>query len=77
MREDMPGALSGARDMSELENFDWPVPDDLDYSGLGAFVMFHSCGMIFPLIERLIDIGVDILESSALFLLPLSKSISC
>jgi uroporphyrinogen decarboxylase len=171
MREDMPGALSGARNMSELENFDWPVPDDLDYSGLvsecsrydnyalmygfadiwqrpclvrgmenalldlyvnpewvhflsrkftdfyiedytnayrrssgridiflvisdlgsqgnplispamfdefiapylkelvdcihglGAFAMFHTCGMIFPFIERLIDIGVDILD---------------
>lgn len=29
---------------------------------LGAYVMFHSCGMIFPLIERLIAIGIDILD---------------
>ena len=171
MREDIPGALSGAKDISELENFDWPNPDDIDYSNLkaecskydeyaliygsadiwqrpclvrgmenalmdlyvnpewmhflsrkftdfyikdytnafnqsggridiflvisdlgsqygplistelfdefiapylremvetihrlGAYVMFHSCGMVFPFIERLIDIGVDILD---------------
>jgi len=29
---------------------------------LGAYVMFHSCGMIFPFIERLIEIGIDILD---------------
>lgn len=29
---------------------------------LGAYVMFHSCGNIFPFIERLIEIGVDILD---------------
>jgi uroporphyrinogen decarboxylase len=30
--------------------------------GLGAFTMFHSCGMIFSFIECLIDIGIDILD---------------
>lgn len=29
---------------------------------LGAYVMFHSCGMIFPFIERFIEIGIDILD---------------
>ncbi len=29
---------------------------------LGAYVMFHTCGMIFPFIERFIDIGIDILD---------------
>jgi uroporphyrinogen decarboxylase len=29
---------------------------------LGAFVMFHSCGRIFPFIERFIEIGIDILD---------------
>ena len=28
----------------------------------GAKVMFHSCGAVRPLIERLIDLGVDILD---------------
>ncbi len=171
MREDIPGALSGAKNIEDLEDFDWPNPDDFDYTklkstcdkydgyalmygfadiwqrpclvrgmenafmdlyvnpewvhflgrkytdfyikdytnafhqsggridiflvisdlgsqhgplisteifdefiapylkelvdcihGLGAYVMYHSCGMIFPFIERLIDIGVDILD---------------
>jgi len=29
---------------------------------LGAYVMFHSCGNIFPCIEKLIEIGIDILD---------------
>ena len=29
---------------------------------LGSYVMFHTCGYAYPLIERLIDIGVDILD---------------
>lgn len=29
---------------------------------LGAYVMFHTCGMIFPYIERFIEIGIDILD---------------
>ena len=29
---------------------------------LGAYVMFHSCGMIYPYIEQLIEIGIDILD---------------
>ncbi len=29
---------------------------------LGAFVMYHSCGMVLPFIERLIEIGIDILD---------------
>lgn len=29
---------------------------------LGAYVMFHSCGMINMFIERLIEIGIDILD---------------
>jgi len=34
MREDISGALSEATDLSDLENFDWPSPDDFDYSAL-------------------------------------------
>jgi len=30
--------------------------------GLGAYAMYHSCGAISPFIERLIEIGVDILD---------------
>ncbi len=30
--------------------------------GHGAKVMFHSCGAIVPLIDRLIDLGVDMLD---------------
>lgn len=171
VRDDMPGALSGAKKMDELRDFDWPTPDMLDYSVLasqcraddefailygnadiwqrpslvrgmenalcdlvinpewvhflstkftdfykedylrafrasrgridlyliisdlggqagplisvdmfdeyvapylkeltdeihefGAYVMFHSCGMVYPFIERLIDIGIDVLD---------------
>jgi uroporphyrinogen decarboxylase len=29
---------------------------------LGAYAMFHSCGMIFPFIERFIEIGIDIID---------------
>jgi uroporphyrinogen decarboxylase len=34
MREDVKGALAGARSRAELEAFDWPSPDCLDRSGL-------------------------------------------
>ena len=34
MREDMPGALSGVKDQADIERFDWPTPDALDYSTL-------------------------------------------
>lgn len=34
MREDVAGALSDATTFAELENFDWPTPDDFDYSTL-------------------------------------------
>ena len=37
---------------------------------MGAFVMFHSCGMIFPFIERFIEIGIDIIDP----IQPVSKS---
>ncbi len=29
---------------------------------LGAYAMFHTCGMIFSFIERFIEIGIDILD---------------
>jgi uroporphyrinogen decarboxylase len=29
---------------------------------LGAYAMFHSCGMVFPFIERFIDLGIDIID---------------
>lgn len=31
-RDDLPGALSGAKTLKELENFDWPTVDMMDYS---------------------------------------------
>ena len=34
MREDVKGALAAAESLADLEAFDWPDPDDLDYSGL-------------------------------------------
>jgi uroporphyrinogen decarboxylase len=30
--------------------------------GHGVAVMFHSCGAIVPLIDRLIDLGIDVLD---------------
>lgn len=30
--------------------------------GLGAKVMFHSCGMMQPFIERLLELGMDVLD---------------
>lgn len=42
MREDLPGALTKARDLSELEAFDWPTPDARDYSGLAAQALQHK-----------------------------------
>jgi uroporphyrinogen decarboxylase len=36
LREDVKGALAGARAWSELEGFAWPSPDSLDRSGLAA-----------------------------------------
>lgn len=35
MREDLPGALAGARSLRDIRDFPWPVNDDFDYSGLG------------------------------------------
>jgi len=34
VREDMPGALAEAETMKELKEFDWPLPGQMDYSGL-------------------------------------------
>lgn len=34
MREDMPGALAGVKDQADIERFEWPTPDALDYSTL-------------------------------------------
>jgi uroporphyrinogen decarboxylase len=34
MREDIPGALARAESLPELEAFEWPTPDDRDYSAL-------------------------------------------
>jgi uroporphyrinogen decarboxylase len=34
MREDVPGALARAESLAELEAFEWPTPDDRDYSRL-------------------------------------------
>ncbi|MDR1964578.1 MAG: hypothetical protein LBQ50_12425 [Planctomycetaceae bacterium] len=34
MREDTTGALAEAKNLEELLRFEWPTPDDFDYSGL-------------------------------------------
>ncbi len=36
MREDLPGALAGARCAEDLDRFPWPSPDGFDYSRLAA-----------------------------------------
>jgi uroporphyrinogen decarboxylase len=36
MREDVKGALAGARSLAELEAFPWPKPDVIDRSGLSG-----------------------------------------
>lgn len=36
MREDVPGALSTATSLSDLESFSWPTPDQFDYTRLAA-----------------------------------------
>lgn len=42
MREDLPGALSAARTLSELEAFEWPTPDQMDYSQLQEQCRAHD-----------------------------------
>lgn len=34
MREDAPGALADARTLAQLEQFDWPTPDQFDHGSL-------------------------------------------
>ena len=42
MREDVKGALAEAQSFAELEAFDWPSVDDLDYSQLRAQCREHD-----------------------------------
>ena len=42
MREDVPGALAGARSLSDLEAFHWPSPHARDYSQLAPQVRQHD-----------------------------------
>lgn len=42
MREDVSGALAGARSFSDLEAFPWPKPDDFSYAGLSAAARKHD-----------------------------------
>lgn len=42
MREDLPGALAQAKDLSELEAFAWPTPDARDYSRLAGQARQHE-----------------------------------
>jgi uroporphyrinogen decarboxylase len=41
MREDVRGALSGARTFAELQTFAWPANDDFDYARLTSEVEAH------------------------------------
>jgi uroporphyrinogen decarboxylase len=42
LRQDVKGALAGARSLGELEAFDWPSPDCLDHSGLPGQASRHA-----------------------------------
>jgi uroporphyrinogen decarboxylase len=42
MREDLPGALAGARSQADLEAFPWPHPDQRDYSQLANQCAQHA-----------------------------------
>ncbi len=42
MREDVKGALGGARSLADLEAFDWPTPDCLDHSRLRELARRHD-----------------------------------
>ena len=48
MREDMPGALSAATSLADLESFAWPEPDKRDYSELKAQVRgYEDYGLVY------------------------------
>lgn len=48
MREDMPGAVSEAQSLADLQAFPWPTPDLLDYSGLAAQCRaFDDCALLY------------------------------
>ncbi len=47
MREDAKGALAGAVDLAELEEFPWPSPDCLDRSQLAAQCKRHADRALF------------------------------
>ena len=48
MREDIQGALAGARSLADLECFPWPSPDGFDYSKLKAQALRHeSCALVY------------------------------
>ena len=42
MREDVPGALARAESLADLEAFEWPTPDDRDYSALKQQASQHE-----------------------------------
>lgn len=42
MREDLRGALADAASFSDLEIFDWPTPDQFDYSSLAEQCRCHE-----------------------------------
>ena len=42
MREDVPGALAHAKCLSDLESFEWPIPDQKDYAGLREQCRIHD-----------------------------------
>jgi len=42
MREDVHGALAGAKSLAELETFAWPTPDQKDYSDLREYCRAHD-----------------------------------
>ena len=48
MREDIHGALHQAETFADLEAFDWPSPDQFDYTALPQQVKrFSECGLLY------------------------------
>ena len=52
VRELIDGALTEAKSLDDFKNFPWPTPDDLDYSGIGAFCdRFPDRGITYALAD--------------------------
>ncbi|MBN2301500.1 MAG: hypothetical protein JXN60_03180 [Lentisphaerae bacterium] len=61
---DLGGQENALISMAMFEEFVAPYLKEMTdrIHDLGAYAMFHSCGMVYPFISRLIELGVDILD---------------